>query len=236
MTTAEAAGRLGVTAERVRQLWRNGDLIGERRSTRLLLDRLSVLDLAERDRPATRPLSVRNAWGLLLMLAGEKCSWLTAPERSRLRSQARSRSEAELARLVRSRVTTLRFDGAGGVGERVQVNERTVLSGASLAHLKTDLVVDGLTEVYAAQEDAQVLAARLRLWQDTRGAIVVHAVPDDVAYVLHGRSQMPSSVVAVDLLESGDPRSRRAGEILWSNTVHEWRQAASNRRAGDRGD
>jgi hypothetical protein len=61
MGTAEAAGRLQMSPQRVRALWHEGALSGQIVANRLLLDRASVLGFAERDRPATQPLSARNA-------------------------------------------------------------------------------------------------------------------------------------------------------------------------------
>ena len=151
MGTAEAARRLGVSPQRVRALWHEGALSGRIMANRLLLDRASVLDLAERDRPATRPLSARNAWTLLLMLAGEPSPWASASELSRLRALVFTRQERALAALVRARARTMRFDGVAGAGGYVLREGHVVPAGAMLAHRWTDLIVDGITEVYATE-------------------------------------------------------------------------------------
>jgi hypothetical protein len=226
MGTADAARRLRVSPQRVRALWHEGALSGQIVANRLLLDRASVLDLAERDRPATRPLSARNAWTLLLMLAGEPSPWASASELSRLRRLVSTRDEAALAVLVRARARTVRLDGVAGAGAYVLRHEHVVPAGVTLAHRWTDLVVEGETEVYVAGSLAPELADRLRLWPEPRGPIMVHAVPDDLGALLHGRAEMPASVVAVDLLDSGDPRSHLAGEALWTQTVQRWREEA----------
>lgn len=231
MGTAEAARRLGVSPQRVRALWHKGALSGRIMANRLLLDRASVLDLAERDRPATRPLSARNAWTLLLMLAGEPSPWASASEVSRLRTLAFTRQEPALAALVRARARTMRFDGIAGAGGYVLREGHVVPAGAMLAHRWTDLIVDGITEVYATESAAQNLGDRLRLWRDPQGSIAVHVVPDDLGDLLRDRTEMPAPVVAVDLLDSGDPRSRRAGEVLWVKSVQRWRDAAAPLRA-----
>ena len=236
MGTAEAARRLGVSPQRVRALWHEGALSGQIMANRLLLDRASVLDLAERDRPATRPLSARNAWTLLLMLAGEPSPWASASELSRLRRLVRTREEGTLAVLVRARARTVRLDGVTGAGGYVLRDEHVVPAGATLAHRWTDLVVDGLTEVYATEAAAQSLTHRLRLWPDPQGPIVVHAVPDSLGDLLQDRAEMPAPVVAVDLLNSGDPRSQRAGETLWTQAVQRWRDEAAPLRARRQGE
>jgi hypothetical protein len=211
MGTAEAARRLGVSPQRVRALWHKGALSGRIMASRLLLDRASVLDLAERDRPATRPLSARNTWTLLLMLAGEPSPLASASELSRLRTLAFTRQERTLATLVRARARMMRFDGIAGAGGYVLREGHVVPAGATLAHRWTDLVVDGITEVYATESAAQNLGDRLRLWRDPQGSIMVHVVPDDgvlatVPRCRRGRRGRPA--------DSGDlarPRRRRCG-------------------------
>lgn len=236
MGTTEAAQRLGVSPQRVRALWHEGALSGQIMANRLLLDRASVLDLADRDRPATRPLSARNAWTLLLMLVGEPTPGASASELSRLRRLVPDREESALAALVRARARTVRLDGVAGAGGYVLRDANVVPAGATLAHRWTDLVIEGIAEVYATESAAQSLADRLRLWPDPQGPIVVHAVRDNLSHLLLDRAEMPASVVAVDLLDSGDPRSRRAGEALWTQAVRRWRDEAASSRARRRGE
>ena len=236
MGTTEAAERLGVSPQRVRALWHEGALLGQIMANRLLLDRASVLDLAERDRPATRPLSARNAWTLLLMLAGEPSPWASASELSRLRRLLATREERALAVLVRARARMARVQGVAGAGGYVLRDEHVVAAGASLAHRWTDLVVEGVTEVYATETFARTLTDRLRLWPDPQGPIVVHAVPDDLGDLLKDRAEMPAPVVAVDLLDSGDPRSHRAGQALWTQAVQRWLDEAVPPRPRRRGE
>lgn len=236
MGTAEAAGRLRMSPQRVRALWHEGALSGQIVANRLLLDRASVLDLAERDRPATRPLSARNAWTLLLMVAGEPSPWASASELSRLRRLVSTREEGALAALVRARARTVRLDGVAGAGGYLLREEDVIPAGATLAHRWTDLVADGITEVYATQSATQRLTDRLRLWQDPQGPIVLHTVRDDLGGLLQNRAEMPAPVVAVDLLDSGDPRSHRAGQALWAQTVQRWRDETTPLRARSRGE
>ncbi len=236
MSTVEAAQRLAVSPRRVRVLWHEGVLSGQLAANRLLLDRARVLDVAEQDRSSTRPLSLRNAWSLLMLLAGERAPWASPSEVSRLRTLAFTREEAALAALVRARAKVWRFDGVASAGKYVLDDNVTVPAGATLAHQWTDLVVDGLTEVYASSVDALKLVDRIHLWPAPQGSIIIHSVPEEVSAVLSGRIEMPSTVVAVDLLESGDPRSRRSGEMLWAHVVQRWRDTAEPmrlRRLGD---
>lgn len=235
MGSAEAARRLRMSQQRVRALWHEGALTGQIVANRLLLDRAGVLDFAERDRPGTRPLSDRNAWTLLLLVAGETSPWASASELSRLRGLIRTREAGALTALVRARSRTAHLDGVTGVGGYVLREGDVVPAGAMLAHRWTDLVAEGITEVYATQSSAQGLIDRLRLWRDPRGPIVMHTVRDDLGGLLRDRVEMPAPVVAVDLLDSGDPRSRRAGQALWEQALQQWREETQF-RAGGRGE
>ena len=94
---------------------------------------------------------------------------------------------------MRARARTVRLDGVLGACGYVLRDERLVRAGATLAHPWTDLVVDGLTEVYATESAAQRLTDRLRLWQDPQGPIVVHAVPDGLGELLLNRAEMPAT-------------------------------------------
>jgi hypothetical protein len=149
-----------------------------------------------------------------------------------LRALIHTREERALAALVRARARTIRLDGVVGAGGYVLRDRHVVPAGATLAHRWTDLVVEGVTEVYATESAARSLSERLRLWPDPHGPIVVHAVPDDLGDLLRGRAEMPAPVVATDLLDSGDPRSQRAGEALWVQSVERWRNEAAPPRAG----
>ncbi len=224
--TAEAAARLGVSQQRVRALWHGGALTGRKIADRLMLDRAGVLDLAERNRPATRPLSPRNAWTLLMLLVGEATPWASPPEISRLRRAAFTRQAPDLAALVRSRARTVRLDGPPGVAVHLVQSPHVTRSGVTLAERWTDLSVDAGAEVYGATTAVSALEREWHLWREAEGPIVIHVVPDSLVDVLVGRSEMPASVVAVDLLESGEPRSVRAGGVLWEGIVDRWRRDA----------
>jgi hypothetical protein len=130
----------------------------------------------------------------------------------------------------------VRLDGVASAGDYILREGDVVPTGATLAHRWTDLVVDDITEVYATQSTAQRLTDQLPLWRDPQGPIVVHLVRDDVGGVLQNRVEMPATVVAVDLLDSGDPRSHRAGQALWARSVQRWRDEIAPLRVRGRGE
>ena len=68
----DAAARLGLSAERVRQLARSGALPAERVGSLYVLDSRDVQALAARGRRASRPLSRANARALAAALRGER--------------------------------------------------------------------------------------------------------------------------------------------------------------------
>ncbi|MFN8074230.1 MAG: helix-turn-helix domain-containing protein [Kineosporiaceae bacterium] len=226
VSTTEAAALLRVSPQRVRVLWQEGSLTGRKMAGRVILDRASLMDFAERERPPTRPLSARNAWTLLMLLDGVPTPWATPPEIARLRRLAFTRDAPALAALVRSRARTVHFDGPRGIGSHLVKQREVAASGVTLAPRWTDLVADAVTEVYAEAARVAALQRDLQLWPAAAGALVVHSVPTSASRVLNGRAEMPAPVVAVDLLESGEPRSERAGKALWTSITEKWRATA----------
>jgi len=47
----------------------------------------------------------------------------------------------------------------------------------------------------------------------------LRVLDDDLAFLLSGRTRMPSAVVACDLMESPEPRSRRAASLVLSDLL-----------------
>src|SRR5947208_2435695 len=98
----EAAGRLGLSRQRVHQLLHAGDLPARRVAGRWVVDDDAVDRFAESRTPG-RPFSPRVAWGLIRLVESGDAPGLSAPERSRLRNRLRHRppSLQDLVRLCR---------------------------------------------------------------------------------------------------------------------------------------
>lgn len=94
MSISEAAGRLGVSPQRVHQLLESGALVGQRPGHEWLIDEADLP--RSRRQVGGRPLSPSSAWALLVYAhdPARARALLSAPDRSRARQRLR-----ELARL-----------------------------------------------------------------------------------------------------------------------------------------
>jgi excisionase family DNA binding protein len=218
---AEAAARLGLSARRVHGLIASGQLRAQSIGGRYLIDEESLDRLADRARRrGVRPLSRRVAWAAAAMADGVTASWLSSSERSRLRARLRDGdddADAWVARLRRRaasefcfRIGTEQADGlleSGAVGR----------SGTHARNLVTDLFAGSENAVVWVLDEARLRDAvdRFGLLPTARGNLTVRvAGVDGLGAVGAGGGDAFRLIVAADLLELGDARSRRAGEAL----------------------
>ncbi|MFZ3471810.1 helix-turn-helix domain-containing protein [Streptomyces sp. 2.9] len=90
LSVKEAAALLGVDDSRVRQLLHDGTLQGQRVGGRWLVAGDSARDRKDRGPRSRRPLSARNAWGVLAVLDGHQPVGLSDAEKSRVRTRVRN--------------------------------------------------------------------------------------------------------------------------------------------------
>jgi excisionase family DNA binding protein len=221
LLTSEAAEQLGVTARRVRALVAQGDLDALRAGRTLLIQPESVARYQASGRAATRPLSPRMSWAALLSDVGtadvervSKAFRLSSSERGRLVKLHR-RPSTDWTWLARRRATTQRFAVRSAYVVDVLSTEHVLTSGISaLGHYDVDLTPRAdSAEVYVLPSTLEAIAGEFALRADATGNIIVHVLPaiTAVTQLLEGRTTMPSATVAVDLLEAGESRARRAG-------------------------
>lgn len=225
LTTREVGEQLGVTARRVRALVKQGDLDVVRAGRTLLINPESVARHRARGSTPTRPLSPRMSWAALFSEIGtsdiprvSKAFGLSSSERGRLTNLGR-RATADWAWLARRRAHTERYAVRSAYLADIVSTKGVLTSGVSaLDHYNVNLTTLANTaEVYAQARVVETLAREFTLRADAAGNLIVHVLPgiDTVTQFLEGRTTMPSVTVAVDLLEAGEPRSRRAGlELL----------------------
>lgn len=190
---ADAAGVLGVSVERVRQLVVGGQLPGQRFGNVWVVPKDAVM--ARRHSPGVRgrPLGPVNAWREILAGAID----LRRPGRHQRRASvtrcAMSRADADaLPALVGALL--------GGVRAAVELGEQ--------------LAVDDIVELYISAESYVGLNERVAYVADPAGRVVLRVVDDDAWSLLPKAVLAPPAAVALDLLESGDPRHWIAAEHL----------------------
>lgn len=190
---ADAADLLGLSVERVRQLVVAGQLPGQRVAKVWVVPRDAVV--ARRHSPGAggRPLGPVHAWQELLSGALD----LQRPGRYQRRANlvrcdmSRADSDA-LPKLVGALV--------GGVRAAIELGEQ--------------LAVDDSVDLYLAAASFRDLDAQVAFVPNAAGRVALRVVDDAAWNLLPEGAVAPKAAVALDLLESGDPRHWIAGEHL----------------------
>ena len=210
VNVACAADVLDVSPRRVRQLLESGQLAGQQLGRSWVIDRGDIDRL--RRNCAGRPWSASSAWAVLELAAGHDLE-LSPVERSRARRRLADHGLGGLVEQLRARAERREVYAHPSVLGRVALDDRVVQGGVSAAHEHhADLIVQDSAEVYVRAGDAAAIVENYALDDNAdRPNLILHVV-DDEAWPFDGRQQVASwPVVAVDLLDSDDERSRRAG-------------------------
>jgi excisionase family DNA binding protein len=214
-SVAEAARALGVSDRRIRAIIRAGALAAQHVGGRWLIRRADVEQRARRGNRPGRPLGERNAWALVARLSGAEWPELSPWDRSRLKQRLAKRSLLSLADRLRDRAELHLFRGDERVLERLLADSDIVLSGVNAAAAYgVDIRAPGVVEGYIDRDRLRDLVYRyaLRPAESADVNVVLRAVDASVPRARHGVA--PVAAVALDLLESSDDRSRRAGREL----------------------
>jgi excisionase family DNA binding protein len=224
ITTGEAAMRLGVSAHEVRRLIAAGELTATPAGRFLLVDEASVRRRGGVQIGRGRALAPGTAWAALWEASGERADWLDRATRSRLRSWLRDRSAEAIAVACRRRAERHELRALPAYRGAVITDDDVVLGGMSAAEqVGADIVTlgDHEDELYCADATLRRLTKEYGLSSAGQANLIVR-VPKLADVELLRRPVMPVAVVAVDLLDSDDVRTRRAGAKLLEQaiTVH----------------
>ena len=140
---ADAARRLGVSEQQVRQLVRDRKIEATRVGQAFLIRPAALAEFERSERaPKGRAFTPANAWAILFMAAGMPVSWSSASEQWRFRNYLAHASLADLAPRLRGtsqRPATL-CPHPSAIA-RLRRDERIMLSGVSAADaLDLDLI------------------------------------------------------------------------------------------------
>src|SRR5690606_25757778 len=220
LTSDEAAALLGVTAGRVNALARSGELAYRMAGRTRLVDPLSVQRLLSttRRRPG-RPLVPRSAWAALLSDLGT-VDWIELTAALGMSPKQRYNLKGLIARspaenwdsLAKARAAVYRVRVRTAYLNEILQWDKVVPSGVSAtAQHGLDLIAAEEAEAYLSHQTWRLLQKEFHLDTSPSGNLVLRfpSVTDEQLSVVLGREVMPVAVVAVDLLDSGDPRSRR---------------------------
>ncbi len=212
LTVDQAAARLGVSHQEVRRLVRTGTLPAQRVGRTLVLPEDGVDERARLTVTPGRVLSGPTAWATLWELSGVRAVWLDRVARSRLTTRLRTSDAGQVIAAVRDRADRHEVRVLPAYRDRALATDGVVPSGITAADaIGADIVAAGArAEAYCAAETLDALRRDLGVPDRGEPNLVVR-VPRFPDLPLAGLGPMPAAVVAVDLAESADVRTRRAG-------------------------
>ena len=213
LTTQEAGKRLGITQTSVRQLVASGQLIVVGKAGRaLLLDRSSVERRAAAGSRRGRAWTPKVAWAALALLSGGDPAWISASEKSRLRSRLRGRTAEDVAVLARNKDRVYRYRASA---DGLSLLDDQLIPGGVSALRNDDTAArfgltggSGLVEGYVMEGDAQQLASAFGMVEDPDGNAIIREVELADPFA---EDHVPLAAVAVDLMGSLSTRERSAG-------------------------
>jgi excisionase family DNA binding protein len=210
LSVTDAAFELGVSARRVRQLLASGEMDGQQVGRSWVIDGAAIDRL--RPKRVGRPWDAASAWAVLELAAGGDPE-LSPVERSRARKRLADNGLAGLVDQLRSRSERHEMYVHPSALDRI-IHEAEVVRGgvSALEAHDVDLIVSDEAEIYVKASMVAGLVDRYALDRDAdRPNLILRDVDDDVWLFEEGENVAPWSVVAVDLLDARDERSRRAG-------------------------
>jgi hypothetical protein len=222
MTVAEAGDRLGITRASVHDLLESGQLAASGRAGRMLLiDRSSVERLAMAGTRRGRAWTAKTAWAALALLSGQNPTWISASEKSRLKSRLRELDADAVRVLARNKDKTHRYratpDGLAALNDHLIPSGASAMREESLAGTFGMAGGSGTAEGYVMAGDVSALAAAFGLVEDPDGNAIIHEVDLDEPFA-EGRA--PVAAIAVDLMDSLATRERSAGQRVINELLH----------------
>ena len=209
----EASQELGVSPRRVRQFLEQGVLPGQRIGGRWIVADHALEIFGTQERSAGRPWSSAAAWAVLAELAELNLD-ISPVQRSRARQRLRNNTLVEVVPQLRRRAKAMSYYAHPSALERIRLEEPVVLGGVSAApHVKADLIdPNDHLEAYIRERDLEGLVRRFALNADAeRPNVVLRVVTTELWPFAPDTRFCPPVVVALDLIETSDSRSRRAG-------------------------
>jgi hypothetical protein len=206
---------MGISPERVRQLIAAGAMPAVRVGGRWVIDDGDVTRRAE-----GRPWSEAAAWALLWSALGRSAPWLSVKQRQRTGQRLAVGVRSHVERLS-SRAQPEWFRAHPSALGRLVRDARLVAGGLSAARaVDADVVAAEHADGYVRASDVAGLLAEYGLERSTalRGNVVLRVLADVWPFNPDERAA-PALVLALDLLESADDRTSRAGRSLLESAL-----------------
>ena len=203
LSLADASALLGVSSERVRQLVVAGDLPGVRFGNAWAVSRGSIDSRRQLSNRRGRPLNAARAWEAIALV------------------------EVDLSNIskYRNRGAIHRYEMSRADLEFVSEQDGALVSGAVAANGHGELLRgdDAVAYLYVSASLNNEMGALVAAVPDQFGSVILRVVPDDVWPIAEGvavdqgeakERLAPPAAVALDLMDSGDPRHWIAAKNL----------------------
>jgi len=215
VSVVEAAEYLDLSPRRVRRMLADELLAGRQIGREWAVERRSLESLRRHRGPVGRPWRAASAWAVLAIADGNG-SDLSPVDRSRARHRLAEQGLSGLVPRLGARAEMRRFYGHPSVLGPLAAEPDVVRSGASAAADQgADIVASGFLEAYVPKARIASLINHYALDPDAERPNVILRVVDDAVWPFAPEAEVaPRPVVAIDLLEADDERSRRAGADL----------------------
>lgn len=216
LLVGEAASRLGVTEQRVRQLVAKHGLAAQRVGRVLMVREDDVSRRVSLSPAHGRRLTPSHAWAVLAIASGAKPEWLGAQARYRLKRLLAERGLRDLESRLTDRASLPRgYRAHSSLMDKVREADGLILSGPSAAApLGLSLFVGpDVIEGYVGERDLDAFVARWTLRPSADPNVTIRVIPAFTLPSPFGHVA-PRAAVALDLREHQDLRARQVGDEL----------------------
>jgi hypothetical protein len=219
MTVRQAADRLGLPVQRIRELLNRDELAGERVGPIWMISTGDVERIRQQVRPTGRPLGERLAWAVLRQLeptlGGREFS---NEERGRAARHAK-RPFAELAPRMRKRAGTDYLSIDPKRLETILGDTRLVAGGrAAAGFYRAGIPFAGPCELYTRANLSEVIADDYLAVGDRRYPnVILRSISEDNWSFPIDQRIVPACVAALDLVDA-HPENLAMAESIWTRT------------------
>jgi len=224
LSVAEAAERLGISVQRVRQLLHAGELDGRKGPGGWIVAENAVRTREQTPPAAGRPLSSHMAWLVVAQLLAADSRpesgadlELDRRDRYRLRHLVAHRGiERDWAFWLSRRANVAHYWVHPGVIESVLNDQRVSVSGAGVAAAAGAEIAGGdVSDLYLSSEALPGVIDDYGLQSDPAGQLQIHLwrPGSGAEFVLRPGEPVPVALAALDLLSAPDSRARH-----WART------------------
>lgn len=205
ISISEAARLLGIHPGRVRRHAQTGRLPAQKIGNSWVVNRSDLLRAGAARRG--RPLSARSAWAIVRALSGLDVEGLSRSEHQRLRGRLQEIDRLD-ASAWRARVIDHWYYGHPGILQQLAADHRVRRSRPEKIRSGDRLVGLGPSPLYVSAEHLDDVARQFALRPAAPSDANLHIRVPVQASWLFSLPELPDAVIALDLLEAPDPRSR----------------------------